>query len=148
MLGTSTGRDTENPKEALKQFIEDLVKFLNQVVEGSEEKWRPRFRAELVAPMRAAREVLDSHADEIIEKLKKLEDSQINDHGLHGVELEFKFAVIDDAYNAADSATGYAGWWRLIKSLDVLLESILAATKAGTAVSELKDYIGLSVEGP
>lgn len=148
MLGTLSTRQFDNPRDALKLFLRDLVDFLNNVALGEEQNWQPQFRETLIEPMRAALEALRSHAAKIDGRITNLSHDQIRDHGLEGAELEFKFSVINDAYRANVTGAGYWGWWRLIESLDVLLESILSATGSGSAIAEVKDYIGLSAEGP
>ena len=150
MLGQLSTEKYEDPREVLKTFLNDVVQFLNLVAMREEPNWRPKFREHLLEPMHAALMPLRSHAERVEGKIEKLSAEQIRDHGLEGPELTFKFSVIDDAYSNRGGGGGWNfwGWKRLIESLDVLLESILSATGAGTGISEMKDYIGLSVDGP
>lgn len=145
MLGQLNFNDGDNPRNVLEEFIEDVVRFLRMVAFNDEPNWKPIFRESLIGPMQAATEGLNYHSDRARKQIRVLGEDQIRDHGLSGNELRFKLAVINDAYGASGGIWTFPGWRRLIEAIDVLLESILAATGAGTAVSEVKDYIGLSV---
>ncbi|WP_116131221.1 hypothetical protein [Tropicimonas sp. IMCC34043] len=148
MLGRLLSEEYTDPRYVLAVYLGDLVRFLGLIAYNDEENWKPPFSEALLDPMRAALERLPVHASEVETKILELTDDQIQRHGLAGPELTFKFAVIDEAYLAGRGGWSFFGWRRLIDALDVLLNSILSATGAGTAISEIKDYIGLSIRKP
>lgn len=145
MLGELVFEDGTDPRDALRAYLTDLIEFLRLVANRDERVWRPPFQPVLIAPMRSAIGALPRHADVVGAAIGNLSEEALVRHGLSGRELVFKFAVINDAYRAGTLGWSFLRWRRLIEALDVLLESILSATGAGTALSEIKDYIGLSV---
>lgn len=71
-----------------------------------------------------------------------LSESKLVSHGLHGTQLKYKLAVISHHADAPNQRRiiGSVGR-RLIEAIDVLLDSLISALGAGTAVKEIKDML-------
>ena len=145
MLGELYLDDGEDPRSALRRFIVDLYDFLDRLVAGRDDFWRPYWETDLEAPMRAAWAEAEPGMDEILADIDRIPDAAIRRHGLSGSQLRFKFAVINRCYRQPAAGFGIAGFRKLIDALDVLLESILGVIPGGGGVAEIKDYIALSV---
>ncbi len=147
MLGqlTFTGGD---PRPVLRAFFEDVIDFLTRVLTKDDRYWRMDWDETLQEPMWEAWQEARSDAAlaPVREGIETLSEGAIRAHGLAGAQLRFKLNVINRHFLNPARGFGAAGFRKLLEALDVLLESLLSAIPAGTAVSEMKDYIGLSVK--
>ncbi len=80
--------------------------------------------------------------------VQEIDNAAVMDHGLYGAQLRFKLANVEwwsQQVNLAEQNLQTAMWianiWRLLESIDTLLESILAALGVGSALTEIKDSI-------
>ena len=140
----------ENDAELRRQFIDYTRYLLNEIVQNAAEGGT---YAECVHPI--ARDHMQNAWEEALPLFQELQENmqQINDeavrtHGLGGAQLRFKLANVEwwsQQENLTEQNFQTAMWianiWRLLDSIDTLLESILAALGAGSALTEIKDSI-------
>lgn len=131
-----------DPRPVLKQYIIAVQKFLGEIVEtGTDYHQRPLFIRELFLPMQRAWSEIPPHFERVVKSIAELDDERIDRHGLKGAQLSFKLQAVSRRNRTFVVRGGVTAFHRIIKSIDTLLESILSATSAGTAISEIKDYI-------
>ena len=126
------------------QFVDWVLDALRHLVE--DEEYRELFVDDLHGDMRAAWNDADGTFDELPEAVAALHPRQVVLHGLAGAQLRFKLATV--RYWAerflGDGGNGFV-LRRLLDSIDTLLDSLLAATGAGSSLKELKDAVRSSV---
>ena len=96
---------------------------------------------ELYNPFAKAIPEIKLHAERLIEKIHKLSDNAIYDHGLTGNQLSLKFSIIKYRYEKFLSSRTGKLLRKLLYAIDTLLDSIIDATGVGGAVKEFKDAL-------
>lgn len=135
-------------RPVLAEFVRAVRAFLDEIVETAEDYHRlPLFDAELLPLLREAWYEARPQFDRVAEATQGLTPEQVASHGLEGMQLRFKLAVIERA-NGRFRASGGIGFFKgVIEAIDTLLESILGALASagiGSGIAEIKDYIGQS----
>ena len=142
------------------QFIRETKRFLNYVVTNGVEEGFVYYQ--LGDRMQAAWQEVAPSFDGLETDVQLIDSNTVTMHGLGGAQLRFKLAnvafwsqQVDQAdrgrrnqaeqrwRNQAEQRQGLIAWFikRLLKAINTLLKSILAALPGGTAVQEMKDAI-------
>ena len=139
-------------RESLAEFLSQLKQLLLHI---AFERYFERFAYPaddglVLAPLpgahyqRALSEYLGSgEYERLLDLVRALAAAQMTRHGLAGAQLGIKRETIrltEQRFVAHPSGRLFR---RLLQALDVLLDSILAATGGGSALKELKDTAGL-----
>jgi hypothetical protein len=91
---------TGDPREPLKEFVRQVRDFLAEIVRSNRDPVRSNdqlFEPELLSDMRAAWAEVQTagHFDDIERRIGAVTDQTTwSDHGLNGMQLRFKLAVI------------------------------------------------------
>jgi hypothetical protein len=80
--------------------------------------------------------------DAFIARVEKLSEGKLKAHGLKGAQLEYKLAVIDHiVVRIRQVSTPSRLWTKLVDAIDTVLDSLISAVGAGTALKEIKDIL-------
>jgi hypothetical protein len=127
-------------REKLREFLVWLREFLGELVEtGRAFDEEDLFYVRLRAPMQEAWREAQPEYDRVLASLPDTSDTELIRHGLGGFQLTFKLETIRELFRSVKRAASRRGVRRLLEAIDTLLDSILSATNAGSALSELKD---------
>ena len=105
------------------------------------------FEAELREEMRAAWNDASPQFEEVAVAVANLPVDSVRRHGLAGPQLRFKLATVRYWTERLQGGGANAGFVlrRLLDAIDTLLDSLLAATCAGSSLKELRDAVRDSV---
>jgi hypothetical protein len=137
-----------DPRSVLGDFLWELKKFLGELVsQGTDEQGSQLFIPSLRGRMQEAWSefVAENHIENATSSIANLSDTNIQNNGLRGRQLQFKLAVIN-FFNQRYIAVGKSIIRKLLDILDDLLRSILSAIGGGEAISEIKDFIKDSLD--
>ncbi|HEY1145650.1 MAG TPA: hypothetical protein VGE84_04850, partial [Allosphingosinicella sp.] len=81
--------------------------------------------------------------DRLLALVHQLAGESLTRHGLFGDQLRMKREMVRVSERRFLDRPGARLFRRFVQAIDVLLESILSATGAGSALSELKEAAGL-----
>jgi len=142
----------EDERDALEQFILHTKQFLLHIAfehyfekftysDGDAILFEPLHRAQY---QRALSEYMGSgELERLIRQVHGLTQAQLAHHGLTGAQLGIKREIVrlsEQRFAAQPSGRLFR---RLLKAVDLLLDSILAAAGGSTALRELKEAAGL-----
>ena len=129
-------------------FLTGVFNLLGEVVKKPTDHFGNQlFADELLIPMQGAFKEMPQHFDSLYEAVAKLEDAPreddpINEHGLGGMQLRFKLAVVARAEKTYRDVGGFFKLRRLLGALEPFLDSLMAAVGVGGAIREFKDGVG------
>ena len=83
---------------------------------------------------------------EFISLIDKTKDVKLQEHGLTGAQLHYKLSVLNDLAERIRRVK-FPGRFRpkLVDAIDTILDSLLGAVGAGTALKEIKDMLRAQV---
>ena len=133
---------TGTDKERIESFLTNFRDFLDELIR---EKPNRFFVESLIIPMQNAWKDTRPRFDEVLARLKYADDSILKAHGLTSHELTFKLKIIEYLWECFQ--TGMIGkvLKRLLKALDILLDSVLAALGLPNPMKEIKDGVDASI---
>ena len=84
--------------------------------------------------------------DEFVSLIAKAPDTKLRAHGLTGAQLNYKLSVLKDLTERMRRVK-FPGRFRakLVDAIDTILDSLLSAVGAGTALKEIKDMLRAQV---
>ncbi|MBD7923166.1 hypothetical protein [Xanthomonas bonasiae] len=84
--------------------------------------------------------------NEVISLISKAPDAKLQAHGLTGTQLRYKLSVLQDLAKRMRRVK-FPGRFRpkLVDAIDTILDSLLSAVGAGTALKEIKDMLRAQV---
>ena len=133
----------EADKQRIESFLTNLRDFLDELIK---EKPNQFFASPLIKPMQDAWEDTSPRFDEVLSRLKDADDSILKIHGLTSRELTFKLEIIEYLRQRFQTtAFKKKVLKRLLKALDNLLDSILAALGLPNPIKEIKDGVDASI---
>jgi hypothetical protein len=103
------------------------------------------FYQEVLGEMRRAWISVSERVDPYSRRVANAQLHSLQEHGLTGAELDFKFSAINFIarrfYASLNAPTLVARYWftRLLDVIDKLFRSLLAAVPGGGAIEEFKD---------
>jgi hypothetical protein len=127
----------------LVDFLEDTRDFLDKLVNEEPNRF---FVDQLRPAMKAAWKKAKRRFADAIATARSFAQSRLDAHGLSDEELSFKLAVVRYHFDRFMRLQEWSPLKRFIEAIDHLLESILEAAGIGSAISEIKDAIGLAID--
>lgn len=121
-------RDKSRIKEGTWPFLIDTAN--NAAVDLRAEAWS---EFEVAVPL-----------DDLLSRVRSLEDDEIRLHGLFGAQLQLKISEIRDQLQrviASIKKGRVRGFGKLVEVIDILLESIAGAAGLPGALIEIKDLL-------
>ena len=131
-----------NDKQLVERFLTNLRDFLNELIEEHDRL----FAKPLVSPMRDAWKDAKPRFDEVLAALKNIDESVLKHHGLTGRELTFKLKIVEYLWESFQSNFLGKVLKRLLKAMDNLLDSVLAALGLPNPIKEMKDGVDASIK--
>jgi hypothetical protein len=136
-------------RKRLSEFLQFVYKLLQRLaLEQRDPKGQRLFVKEIESLIKDAWAEFenDFNLDQSIERIQRLESSQLREHGLYGNQLNLKIRVVQFWNEAFEKFGGAKVFRKLIGAIDTVLESLLAPTGIPGAVKEIKDIMGDSVD--
>lgn len=142
----------DNPRQSLEEFLLQVKRLLVAI---AFEEYLARFQSpegeglrfegeDLALYQNALHEYMDSREFErLLLLVSEIPSYVLEAHGLQGQQLLLKRHGVRRNEQRFLARPGGRIFRKFFQTIDVLLDSILAAVPAGTALSELKDFAGL-----
>ena len=133
--------DNDDDSDKRRKFVSWVEETLSNLV-GDE--YQGLFVERLRIPMRNAwedRNQIPLGFDALGDAVSGLNSDQVQSHGLAGHQLDFKLATVRHWAGRFHDDPDVGILRRLLDAIDNLLDSLLDAIGAGSALSELKDAI-------
>jgi len=140
----------ENPgKKELKMFVQDVRGFLGSVLENSQDfgfLWAENPELHDLALDTYKHDILNGAGLRLDSAIPKIGPRSLNDHGLEGRPLKFKFGVlasISNQWTQARASFSIRDWFKkIVDAIDAILDSLIdAAGGAGGLIKEFKDAL-------
>jgi|SRR6185295_290092 len=125
----------------LQSFVTDVRSLLEWLVEeGKDRRGHDLFYEDLREPMKEAwKEVQPQFL--AVDQLIQGDLGVLQEHGLEGAQLKFKFLTVKKRFQEFWERGGREVLKWLLEAIDNVLDSILDAIGAGSAVKEIKEGI-------
>ena len=154
----------ENPgPRELRSFVDEVCNFLKYIISDSGELnflWGDNTRLRELAMESLDADIIGKSAKSLLDAIKETSEQRLDDHGLMGRPLFFKFQVIAIIESGREAALAgepmpdipvprnwrkwftVRGWFKkMVDAIDAVLDSLIAATGSGGAIKEFKDAL-------
>lgn len=146
-MKASSSNSFDNDKERLKQILSDFRYLISSVLEeGKDNKGEFLFVKELFPFIKNAWKYVEGNFDDVFDRLKKVEEDKLTQHGLTGAQLEFKEKIIRWIKDKFKKVGGKSLFRRLLDTIEPILDSIMSAIGAGGAIREFKESMKNSID--
>ena len=141
----SNGTEEQKAKSLLEKFVKDSQKFVRELLEDGK-----GLIPGLAERVRSAWNSGDfqKRFENLIDSIRERRSLSLEEHGLMKGELEAKLGVVSHFYGEYEESTSgkeRGTLKRLLESVRTVMDSLLQATKLGTAISEMIGIISIMV---
>ncbi|MGG5889168.1 hypothetical protein ACLF3G_18695 [Falsiroseomonas sp. HC035] len=146
MIATFPDYGGGDPRPALSAFLDGFRTVMDDIAENASTH-EQAFPPDIAALIPPAWRDLSSRYEDLLRSVDRLQEPTISQHGLVGPQLALKLALVrarNTPFRGAATylAGGLLDWLiKLLKSIDVLLKSLIKALNADSAWEELKEAI-------